>query len=133
MNTELNSPISADWIMVNCAQRHKENPESFPIPSDDDIAALSAGDTVKIIFEFCEKQPGRPLGERMFVRIVERHGAGFMGTLDSEPQLMVGLKADDLIAFFAHHIVQIFDPNNVADAGDGLIRRVHSDCNRLDP
>ncbi len=59
-------------------QRHREYPESFWVPSAEEKAQLSPGDSVKLMWSV-KRMPG----ERMWVMITQRNGDRLVGTLDN--------------------------------------------------
>lgn len=59
---------------------HKDHPDTFWIPEDDEKAALRPGDFVRLAW----RVRGLP-GERMWVEILERRGEDCTGRLANEP------------------------------------------------
>lgn len=77
----------------------RDHPETFWIPSADEKAALRPGDDVRLMWSV-----RRSHGERMWVRITQRNGDEFTGTLENWP-VMAYLRHGDLVRFQADHII----------------------------
>ncbi len=80
-------------------KRHREYPDSFEIPRDEDKELLRPGDSVKLMWSV-KRMPG----ERMWVTITHRDGDKLVGTLDSwaifaflHPGETVRFHVDDII------------------------------------
>ncbi len=88
-----------------------EAPYTFFIPSREERVAVAPDDLVKIGFEY-EWDTEEYGGERMWVRVTEKTGLQFSGTLENEP-FETGLEHGLVVTFGVEHILDILwsDPN----------------------
>jgi uncharacterized protein YegJ (DUF2314 family) len=84
--------------LADCRRRHRQHPETFEIPSENDILAIRSGDLVKLIFDDLE---------RMWVEVTAGDGLHFEGRLANAPVFVVGIKLEDRVCFHAKHITEI--------------------------
>lgn len=100
------------WELFSGVVRHRDSPDTFWIPDEDDRDSVTIGDLVKLIFEYdieaTEEDPHT--AERMWVRITDRIDQFYIGSLDNEPivardyhKLAVGSR----IVFLSEHIIDI--------------------------
>lgn len=61
-------------------ERHRQHPDTFEVPDDEEKAEIRPGDHVKLMWSV-ERLPG----ERMWVLVTERKGDRLVGTLDNWP------------------------------------------------
>lgn len=91
-----------------------EAPYTFFLPSAAELAAVSVGDLVKLLFEYlspCEKWGA----ERMWVTVEECNGDQLRGTLGNVPdEPAAPLQLGDVISFERHHILDMVwaEPEN---------------------
>lgn len=75
------------YYLENIPEKHRQYPDTFEKPSEEDLAALKVGDTVKLIFcptpEYEEEAECG--GERMWVQITGIRNDSLTGTLDNVP------------------------------------------------
>ena len=90
-----------EWTLADGEERHRLSPESFPIPSEGARADVQAGDLVKLIFE-----PSTGIAERMWVTVTTG-GDQLVGTLNSDPAELHGLRAGDAVPFERRHVIAI--------------------------
>ena len=84
--------------LVDAAQKNKEHPDSFEIPSNEELNSLKAGDYVKLIFG------GK---ERMWVEITSLDSDNnYKGKLSNVP-LFIDFEFGDIITFKREHICSI--------------------------
>jgi hypothetical protein len=83
-------------------ESHREYPDSFEIPSDEEKELLRPGDLAKLMWSV-KRMPG----ERMWVTITERDGDRLVGTLDNWA-IFAFLHSDETVKF---HIDDIIDCN----------------------
>jgi hypothetical protein len=84
-----------------------EAPYTFFLPSPLEIAAVSTGDTVKLIFNY-PHQTEKWEGERMWVIVDQANGETLRGFLDNDPDEPTSpLKAGDEIVFWRHQIIDV--------------------------
>lgn len=88
------------WSLADAVERHRLTPDTFRIPSDEAKAALRAGDRVKVIVE-----PDTGIPERVWVTVTAVDG--LVGTLDSDPAELHGLRAGDVVPFELRHVIAI--------------------------
>jgi len=96
--------VSAVWwhraSLESGLERHRESPDSFEVPSDEDKAVLRPGDLAKLMWHV-KRMPG----ERMWVWITHRDGDLLIGTLRNDP-VFVFKGYGDTVKF---HIDDIID------------------------
>ena len=85
--------------LADATEIHGKYPDTFWIPSPKTLAALKAGDYVKLIFV------NQPHSERMWVGIVTRDGDSFTGVLMDEPCELTSIKEGDTVSFQTRHII----------------------------
>ena len=90
-----------EWTLADGDERHRLAPETFRVPSDEAKAAVRAGDLVKLIFE-----PSTGIAERMWVTVTTG-GDQLVGTLNSDPAELHGLRAGDTVPFERRHVIAI--------------------------
>ena len=90
----------------DCIALNKKYPDTFLIPSKEEIDALCIGDCVKLVF--INREVGN--SERMWVGIKELPDPDgiFVGSLDNDPVCCTKLKHKDIIKFEAKHIAAIW-------------------------
>ncbi len=82
-----------------------ESPYTFFIPPREERVAVAPGDLVKIGFEY-EWETEEYGGERMWVRVTEKTGLQFAGSLENEP-FEKGLESGLVVNFGVEHILDI--------------------------
>ncbi len=82
-------------------ERHRDYPESFWVPSNEETTQLRPGDSVKLMWSV-KRMPG----ERMWVTIAQRDGNRLVGTLDNwavfaflHPDETIKVHLDDIIDY----------------------------------
>jgi hypothetical protein len=85
------------------AELHRVAPETYGL-SDDEIAALVPGTTVKLTFSMKDGW-----SETMWVRIVAIEKGRFIGALGNQPAGIPRLNHGDKIKFTRDHIVRVWD------------------------
>lgn len=112
------------WHLVNADQILAENKYTFYKPSLEIIELVTAGEVVKLIFQFDSDDPQAPRAERMWVLVDEVQGHGrFRGRLNNEPHYIQDLKLDDVVEFEACHII-----NTEHDDDDNIVERYIKRC-----
>ncbi len=96
-----------DYTLENITQRNQKDPRHFLKPSAEELAKLSVGDPVRLIFVLSEPTEEGCRAERMWVTITEVNENGFVGQLTSAPTFITTLKANDTIAFSKDHIATL--------------------------
>ena len=96
--------------LVNALERHKKHPETFEIPSKEELDNLKEGDFVKVIYEFTEEDECIIEGERFWVEVDTIKGEQLKGKVSND---LVGsyksnnLKCDDRVSFGYENIINI--------------------------
>lgn len=99
MSEEL-KPLSY-FEFVDCEEMARTYPDTFEIPSKEEIADLKVGDYVKLLFVHT------PI-ERMWVKVDAIYNDhSFTGSLSNDPYMINGIKFGDRFAFHAKHIANI--------------------------
>ncbi|QZI85803.1 hypothetical protein CPT_Summit_152 [Stenotrophomonas phage Summit] len=95
------------YTLKDCQQMHKEHPETFEVPSQQELHQLQAGDFVKLIFVNA-KSPNTP-NERMWVKVTKVGMDGGHGELNNDPVFYhpSQLKCDDRVDFELKHVAGI--------------------------
>ncbi|WP_170783846.1 immunity protein Imm33 domain-containing protein [Ruegeria lacuscaerulensis] len=84
----------------------KENPYTFHLPSEEELAEVGIGTIVKLIFS-AVPESGQYDAERMWVIVERRDGSNLLGRLDNTPEDIPALTLGDPVEFKIHHIVGI--------------------------
>jgi hypothetical protein len=96
------------WTFGDGVSRHAEHPDTFWLPSQDEIATLEPGDMVKLMFECRGKRTYGKDGlaaERMWVKITKIEGEKFVGELMNYPIVWGNLWPGDTVKFQRNHII----------------------------
>ena len=107
------------WQLRNGEDSHKENPDTFWIPTLEERKSLKVGDAAKIILEIeCENDDGEIVieGERGYVIVSQIIGDKYIGILDFQPAC-IDRDQDDIylcfgaeIPFSSEHVIDIDRP-----------------------
>lgn len=92
--------IMNKYKLVDGVELNGKHPKTFQIPSEHDKANFRVDDFIKLGFI----ELGKPT-ERMWVKITERNGDSFTGTLDNVPVQLQTVKYEDVVQFEAKHII----------------------------
>ena len=94
---------------VDAQQMHKEHPDTFDVPSQDELDNLKIDDSVKV----CANH-----AERFWVTITEINGEKITGLIDNDLLYTNthGLKFQDIITFFKCHIYDIWQKKEAQNA-----------------
>lgn len=89
--------------LLDAQARNRLHPDTFPVPSAEELAKVKVGDYVKLGIEV--SVPGGPNAERMWFRVVEPG----LGQLDNDPILgkFHQLEIGDTLKFEPRHVVDI--------------------------
>lgn len=103
------------------------SPYTFFLPSDAELAAVSPGDMVKLIFR--SETPDRQWdAERMWVTIESADGDRLQGRLDTQPDDMPGVVPGDIVRFERHQIIAcVWDEERAAPPPEPPVRREYWD------
>ncbi len=91
--------------LVNAQERHQENPQSFQVPSKEELATIKPGDFVKLIFTV--QHVPNINGERMWVFVTRVNKNKLEGTLDNNPEFVDYVDYGSKISFTKDHVIQI--------------------------
>lgn len=94
------------YTLVDGVAQNQLHPETFEIPTKEELSSLRNGKIVKLGFE----EEGK-LTERMWVSIVDigSDKSEFKGVLDNIPAQLDTVKYQDIIKFEAKNILAIFE------------------------
>lgn len=106
--SEMFNKYKREFYLENTVEMNKRFPETFFIPSQDDINESEAGDVVKLIFVLKAPKKVGCCSEKMWVRILNIHNGIFIGALDNEPCYLKSIKHGDIVAFRAENIACIW-------------------------
>lgn len=102
------SMVPADWGLLDAEAQHEAFPDTFPIPSPAERAALRTGDMVKLVFVLDPPPTSGSNAERMWVEVRSTHDDGsFDGWLTNQPVVITALEPSALVAFEARHVAGI--------------------------
>lgn len=95
------------WHLGDGIAYNLESPDTFFIPSREDIDFLVPGDVVKLIFEANGRTYGLDgcNGERMWVKVTKINGDSFEGKLSNHPAVWGNLYYGDKLKFTRKHII----------------------------
>ena len=102
------SIVPADWGLLDAESQHAAFPDTFPIPSADERAALRTGDLVKLVFVLDPPPDDGPNAERMWVEVRTAQADGsYDGWLTNKPVVISSLESSALVAFEPRHVAGI--------------------------
>lgn len=90
------------YTLVDGELQNKLTPETFEIPTKDEVSGIEVGDYAKLGFE----EEGK-YTERMWVRVISIGDSVFTGVLDNFPQQLDTISCADEVTFAAKHILSI--------------------------
>lgn len=90
------------YTLLDGVKQNSLHPETFEIPSKEEIQQLTIGDVVKLGFEKKDD-----MTERMWVIITHISGDQFEGKLDNDP-VIIDIKIGDKVEFKAKNIIGIY-------------------------
>lgn len=99
-----------DFQLVSAEARHRESPESFPIPSRAEREDVGPGSVVKLVFELTNPIGEDPGAERMWVAVQTVDGPLMVGQLVNEPGAITTINYGDEVRFGPEHIIGIYVP-----------------------
>ena len=107
------------WRLRSGEQCHRESPDTFWIPPQEQRQNLQRGQAARLIFEMeGEDNDGRVRvgAERMWVIVAEKVGEVYLGILTDQPVSVVPgedvyLCAGAEVPFLAEHVIDIEDPD----------------------
>lgn len=107
------------WGVANGVAMNAQYPDTFWVPSAEEIGTLEPGDFVKLMFE--SKGPTHDFdggGERMWVRITKIRGDRFEGTLANQSVCFGHLDWGKRIKFSQQHIIDYDSDDEKFPRGD---------------
>jgi hypothetical protein len=93
------------YTLDDAEARNREAPDSFLIPSRAARENLLPGEIVKLLFRI--PSPNSVDVERMWVRIDERTGGAYVGTLTNDPRTTQEFGVGARVNFGPQHIIAI--------------------------
>lgn len=106
------------WQLRSAEQSHREHPDRFWLPPEEQRRGLRRGQAVRLIFDIEGQDEAGAVsvqGERMWVIVAERVGDFFIGILDNQPASIEPTESTYLrfgaeIPFLPEHVIDIADP-----------------------
>ena len=100
--------VPVEWGLLDAESQNAAFPDTFPIPTVAERAALRTGDMVKLVFVLDPPPEDGPNAERMWVEVRSAHDdASYDGWLTNTPVVITSLAQSTLIAFEARHVAGI--------------------------
>lgn len=96
---------SKSWTLMDGVALNREHPTTFEIPTWDERVSQNVGASVKLGFVPDEKDLP---SERMWVKVAQRIGGRYIGTLDNDP-VCLGANPGDPIEFGPENILSIWE------------------------
>lgn len=103
---------TATWTLDDGEERHREAPDTFPIPDAATRGSLEPGRIVKLIFRISVRDPHgaeETHVERMWVGVEGRDGDGYVGSLDNDPYCTDAFGAGARVAFEPRHVIAVYE------------------------
>ncbi|MFO0723084.1 MAG: hypothetical protein U1E65_04805 [Myxococcota bacterium] len=97
------------YELESAEERHRQSPETFPIPSRRERSELGVGARVQLLVLLGghDESGAFVQCERLWVTIRRREGQGFLGALETAPVTTNALRPGDTIAFGIEHVARI--------------------------
>jgi uncharacterized protein YegJ (DUF2314 family) len=97
--------MPAIYTLDNGAETHREFPDTFQIPAQEERESLLTGDLAKLIFriEFDDEAHV----ERMWVQVTEVGAESYVGVLRNDPYCTDEIRFGMRVEFHADHVIQI--------------------------
>lgn len=89
------------WHLVDGEAMHRDHPETFDVPDEEDKEAIETGDRVKAGFAMKE------WGERMWLIVVDADPRHLICRLDSHPLAIPKLSCGDTIRIRRKHVIDV--------------------------
>lgn len=96
-----------NYTLSDVVDIHNQYPETFEIPTTDEVNNIKIGDYCKLIFKV-DQLSYRADAERMWVKVTSIDGNQYVGTLANDP-VVVDLVFGGVIAFGMRNIASIMD------------------------
>src|SRR5436190_1034673 len=100
--------MNADAYFMDAEQKALEHPDTFKVPTEEDLRAVEVGTMVKV----CLALKGHPRSERFWVCVTKIDYPAFTGNVrnDLVNTALHGVRCDDEIEFEARHIYNTVHP-----------------------
>ena len=100
------------WELESAVACHREHPDAFHIPSEEERTHLRIGDLVKLLFMLSGTDESGAFVhvERMWVTVRTISESGYTGMLESLPESSTAIKPGDIVTFTPEHVAAIFVP-----------------------
>lgn len=95
----------------------REAPYTFYLPPRGELAAIGAGDLVKLMFRSVPPSPVYN-AERMWVTVTAVEGERLTGVLESDPHDIPKLRKGALVAFERHNVIDLLKPGQPTKSED---------------
>ena len=110
LTTQLSTLEADGWELDDGEAIAKAHPVTFWIPPLEQRQSLKTGAIVKLLFRIETREgDAESAVERMWVRVEERSGPHYLGTLDNDPVEDSALKCGARVVFEARHVIDIWE------------------------
>lgn len=108
--------MSSKGYTLTDAENYSANSPGFVIPSLSTRMKFESEDIVQLMFENDSYTPGAPPHEHMWVEVLEVPAPGrYIGSLDTHPIFVKGVRYGDTINFDARHIIKFINEDGQPD------------------
>ncbi len=90
------------WTLADAGARHAASPDTFRVPTADELAGVRVGQSVKVIVV-----PENGLEERVWVQVTGMADERLDGVLRHDPTEIVGLHSGDPLRFERRNVVAV--------------------------
>ena len=110
LTTQLSTLEADGWELDDGEAIAKAHPDTFWIPPLQQRQSLKTGTIVKLLFRIETRDEGTESAvERLWVRVDERSGSYYLGTLDNDPVCESALKCGARVVFEVRHVIDIWE------------------------
>jgi uncharacterized protein YegJ (DUF2314 family) len=96
--------MAVRYTLDNGAETHREFPDTFHIPTQEDRQSLRPDDLVKLMFRIEFDEVAHV--ERMWVRVTDVMLGSYVGVLDNDPYCTDEIRSGMKVEFHADHVIQ---------------------------
>ena len=100
---QLEGPITFE--LDSGVKLHKESPDTFYLPPEEERTTLRVGDLCKLIFRMTDGE--RVAVERMWVLVGQVKPEYYVGALDNQPYCTEEIGVGFKVEFHAGHVIQV--------------------------
>jgi uncharacterized protein YegJ (DUF2314 family) len=113
MEANVTEPV---YVLRDAEQQAAAAPLTFFIPPLETRLTFEPEDSVQLIFEIDAERPDGVTNERMWVEILDVPTPGvYVGSLDTHPIFIRGVRYGDTIHFEARHIIKFINEDGQPD------------------